>query len=281
LSLGIIRGRESTCTTQQSDNAEYFKYLEGQPPSTKVKFVMNNKDKVLQRVGMMEGIFVNSGRKAIKVCYVDDKRSKIHCTRLFYINDCHNISILNQDSDIDISTYRKKGSSVIRSKDFLSEVAPEVNMSILATTSRLDCLFIGTQKRLLHELNINFIANNTKRKWTTQGTLRDIIRPKNNTQYSKSYRSLICSEYMKKELDPDEKAPWCVIFDSADGYLKWHQLFETINQIIVLDRTEKWFDEAAAHVNQRYYRRGDALPAFVRNLPPTLDGIETIYFTEH
>ncbi|PKN19304.1 MAG: hypothetical protein CVU71_07290 [Deltaproteobacteria bacterium HGW-Deltaproteobacteria-6] len=282
LALGIIKGRESSTNVQSPDNSEYFEYLENLPTSTNVTFLMKDKEKLRQRVGNLSGIFADSsGRKAIKVRYADDRKKKLQLTRCFYTYNCHDISILSQDSIIDISNYRKKGQSVIKSQDFLSAFVPDVNVSILALTSRFDCLLVSTKKRLSFELDFNFSLKKTKSKTFLQGTLKDIIRPRNNTLYSGSYRSLICPVNMKKPPEPDGIQPWCIIFDSADGYLKWHQLFENSHQIVILDRAEKRFKEAAAHINQRYYNRADSLPAFIRGFLPTLTGIETICFNEN
>lgn len=281
LALGIIKGRESNTDIQRSDNSEYFTYLESRPIPTNVTFLMKDRERFRQRVGILVGIEYSNGQKAIKVRYADDKKKKLQLTRYFYTYNCHDVSILSKDSTIDISNYRKRGQSVIRSQNFLSLFLPDDNISILALTSRFDCLLVGTQKRLFFELDFNFSLKNTKNKTSLHGTLKDIIRPRNNTPYTGSYRSLICPVSMRKPPATDGISPWCVIFDSADGYLKWHQLYETSHQIVILDRTEKRFKEATSHINQRYYRRADSRPAFAGDLPPTLKGIETIYFTEH
>ena len=281
LTLGIIRGRELVTDAKSSDNTKYFEYFENLPLSTNVTFLTNDKGKMRQRVGTFDGIYKSNGQKSIAIRYLDDKKNKAQGTRLFHINNCHNISILNQDSKIDISNNRKKGRSVIKSKDFISEVASNVDISVLAVTSRLDCLFVGIQKRLFFELDFDFSLINTEGKSSVQGTLKDIIRPQNNTLYSKSYRSLIYPVNLRRSPDNNGIEPWSVIFDSADGYLKWHDLFKTSHQIVLLDRTEKRFKEAAKHLDQRYYRRKDSLPDFIYNLPQTLTGIEIMCFTEN
>jgi hypothetical protein len=280
LSLGLIKGREIISDGSNSDNKSHFKYLESLPLATNVTFLINDKGSMKQKVGKLDGVLEHGGYKAIKVCYLDDKKNNAKCTKCFYIKDCLNVSVLSQDSTIDISNNRKKGRSIIKSKGFLSEVASNVDISVLAVTSRLDCLLIGTKRRLFFELEFDFSLKD-KGKFSVQGTLKDIIRPQNNTLYSKSFRSLIHPVNLRKSPDANGVVPWIVIFDSADGYLKWHDLFQTSHQLILLDRTEKCFKEAAQHINQRYYRRTDSLPDFTYNLPKPLAGIELICFSEH
>ncbi len=281
LSLGIIKGREISVKRNNSDNEIHFKYLEGLPLATNVTFLINDKGAIKQKVGYLDGILTRGAYKEIKVCYLECERNNTKCIACFNIKNCHNVSVLNKNSTIDISNNRKKGRSVIKSKGFLSSIASNVDMSVLAVTSRLDCLLIGTKRRLFFELEFDFRLKDARGNRFIQGTLRDIIRPQNNTLYSKSFRSLIYPVNMRKSPEDNGVVPWIVIFDSADGYLKWHDLFQTSHQIIILDRTEKYFKEAAQHLNQRYYNRRNSMPEFINNVHKPLAGIELICFSEN
>jgi hypothetical protein len=70
-----------------------------------------------------------------------------------------------------------------------------------------------------------------------------------------------------------------VVFDGALGFLRWGQLWHGRHQVIMLDRTEPYFDDAISAINTRFSQNrtgGDgALPGSAA--PP---GGEALAFRE-
>lgn len=70
-----------------------------------------------------------------------------------------------------------------------------------------------------------------------------------------------------------------VVFDGAAGFLKWGQLWHGRHQVIVLDRTDPYFDDAINAINGRFAqdRIGGAVALPPRQPPP---GGEVLAFRE-
>lgn len=70
-----------------------------------------------------------------------------------------------------------------------------------------------------------------------------------------------------------------VVYDGAAGFLKWGSLWREGHQMVVLDRTEPYFDDAISAINTRFSQNSiqgeDALP--VTEAPP---GGEILSFRE-
>ena len=43
-----------------------------------------------------------------------------------------------------------------------------------------------------------------------------------------------------------------VVFDGAHGFLKWGEAWQRRHQVVILDRTETYFDDAISAVNARF-----------------------------
>ena len=43
-----------------------------------------------------------------------------------------------------------------------------------------------------------------------------------------------------------------VVFDGALGFLKWGQMWHGRHQVVILDRTEPYFDDAISAINTRF-----------------------------
>jgi hypothetical protein len=79
--------------------------------------------------------------------------------------------------------------------------------------------------------------------------------------------------------DVISKVEMGVVFDGAAGFLKWGTLWQHQHQVIILDRTELYFDDAITAINSRFSQnRADAEPSLpVAGAPP---GGEVLAFRE-
>jgi hypothetical protein len=278
LALGIICKR-SEILVENFNNEDYFDFLKSQPPDTCVSFLTSVNGKLKRRDGLLgEPYRQESGKVSICIVYVHNPKENKKCSKFFDEKDCRKI-VVTESREMDLSSTKKKGTSVVNNLSFLLQFLEDNRLIDFITTFRLECLIIGSKKRFFAEIDYPFCVKSGNGK-SIVGNLKDILRPKNLDIYKKSYRLLSFSAFSKKPPIDDEK-PWCVIFDSANGYLKWNHRFDSSHQIVLLDRTETLYENAASHLNNRYYNRVSDITSVGLKIPVLPDGIEIISFIEN
>lgn len=277
LSLGIIYKR-SDILVDNFNNQDYFDFLKSQPPETCVSFLTDINGKLKRRDGLFGGLYKQvNGEESLRIIYILDTKENRKCTKYFNEKDCRKI-IVTESHEMDLSSTKKKGTAVVNNLLFLMQFVEDGRLIDFITTFRLDCLIIGSKKRFINEIETPFCLKSGDGK-SIVGNFKDILRPKNYNIYEKSYRSLSFSAFSRKP--PFENGnPWCVIFDSANGYLKWNHRFGSSHQIVLLDRTETYYENAASHLNNRYYNRDADITSAGLKLPLLPNGVEIISFME-
>jgi hypothetical protein len=146
--------------------------------------------------------------------------------------------------------------------------------------SRLVCALVGRKNALEHEIRRTPLAIHANGNQHSTGSLQDILRVNRFVTGQQSHRSALVSagatSLPEHIVNGVEKA---VLFDGAIGFLKWGNGWPGRHQVIVLDRTEPYFDDAVSAINQRFLQNGGggdiSLPALVA--PP---GGEVLTFRE-
>lgn len=136
-------------------------------------------------------------------------------------------------------------------------------------TSRLECVMVGLRSLLSEEIKTPTLLFDGH-----QGCLQDILRVRSCMPVGDAYRSDIVSDRHAPSVG--EETPYAVIFDGAPAFLKWRRDWRSVPWIVLLDRSETQFEDAARQVNSDYRNRvTDAQGLRLSSLPP---GVEITAF---
>ena len=160
------------------------------------------------------------------------------------------------------------------------EMLGEADPVQLGLHSKLVCTLVGKRNTLEHEIRHTPLAIHANGDQHAEGHLQDVLRVNRFVTEQQSYRSALVSVGSDSPTeDVVSKTEMGVVFDGASGFLKWGQLWNSCHQVVILDRTEPYFDDAISAINTRFSQRrieGDAaLPG--SDAPP---GGEVIAFRE-
>jgi hypothetical protein len=140
---------------------------------------------------------------------------------------------------------------------FVDSLLGDADPIQLGHRSRLVCALVGRRSALEHEIRHTPLAIHANGNQHSTGHLQDILRVNRFVTGQQSYRSALVP--VGTSLPPEhivtgvEKA---VLFDGAIGFLKWGNGWPGRHQVIVLDRTEPYFDDAVSALNQRFVQNG-------------------------
>ncbi|BDA71630.1 hypothetical protein CAL7716_057960 [Calothrix sp. PCC 7716] len=144
------------------------------------------------------------------------------------------------------------------------------------TKAQLDCHIIGNIKELEDEITKASFACRLSSNRFEKGTLQDVLRVRNFlSSDTYAYRTEIISSF-SNTLPEVSKKPFVSIFDGALGFTKWRDDYPNCHQIVLLERTEKRFNDAATIINSEYINRINT--ETIQNFPLPPIGVEiTVY----
>jgi hypothetical protein len=176
---------------------------------------------------------------------------------------------------------KKQGGDNARfANQFVDSLLGDADPVQLGLRSKLVCAIVGKRNALEHEIRQTPLALHANGHRRAEGQLQDVLRVNRFVAGQQSHRSALVP--VGGGSPPDDVIAGTemgVVFDGALGFLKWGQLWHGRHQIIILDRTEPFFDDAISAINTRFAQNrvdGDAaLPG--SNAPP---GGEVLAFRE-
>lgn len=261
VALGIVLAGSNKSRVSE----EYFQFIVSQPMGTPV--VYQTKNRKLR--GVIEGFYDKDGQTHI--CISTGKRESVQ----FPLKE--NVSkLLIAERDFKLPNYQKGGKVEIAT-DFIKACIEEPLSFV--TQTRLDCLIV-TQLSLFRIEATETILALENGKNIIEGKPQDILRVEQLLGANEAYRCQILPVSTETDLDvPLEiQNPPIVIFDGSNGYLRHHPKWLMSHQIVVLDRTERAFQDAVDSVNQRYTRRAESKQGKLTfDLPY---GVEAIIFQD-
>jgi hypothetical protein len=115
---------------------------------------------------------------------------------------------------------------------------------------------------------------------TVTGRLQEILGVREFAGRRETYRSRVLPVSGGEPATPDsEGTPAVTVFDGAAGFFKWRDSWRQSNWLVILDRTDPQFADAAALVNQEYIqRRSD--DAMIKGIPRPPCGVELLVYRE-
>jgi hypothetical protein len=141
--------------------------------------------------------------------------------------------------------------------------------------TRLECLILGNASRLCDEIEGVTLGLLHGR---VTGTLQEILRVQRFLPGIVPYRTDVAPVQRESSAKVSQyPAPPLVVFDSATGFLKWRDHWRRSHWIVILDRTDPSFGEAADALNQEFVEnRIDE----VTDIPIVPSGLEAMAYEE-
>jgi hypothetical protein len=164
---------------------------------------------------------------------------------------------------------------------FVDRLLGDADPVQLGLRSKLVCAIVARKNALEHEIRHTPLALQANGRFHAVGQLQDVLRVDQFTAGEQSYRSaLVTVGTSLPSGDVINKVEMGVVFDGAAGFLKWRTMWPDRHQVIILDRTEHYFDDAISAVNSSFLQnRADTeIPLLDSGAPPP--GSEVLAFRE-
>jgi hypothetical protein len=175
---------------------------------------------------------------------------------------------------------KQGGRSIPPVADFVRHILGDRQAQGIARQPRLECLIVGRVNVLRREIMETEFATSNDRTVYHEGRLQDLLQAHRFLNGSEHYRSDICRVNGRAPVFANNGAiPPFVIFDGATGFIRWRDQLRDSNWIVILDKTDARFREAAQVLNQAYLSRID--DNGLVNLPSPPAGVEVMSFYEH
>lgn len=273
VSLGMI---VSDATTHESSSAaSHFEKLFDLPIGTPVIF-RQSPLKVLRGV-LLEPVDYNDNLCVrVQVESLDAKA----CGGLTYLID-ESRALQVQPAKHSGMLPKKQNSENKRfANRFVDSLLGDADPVQLGLRSRHVCAIVGKINALEHEIRQTPLAIHANGDCRAEGKLQDILRVDRFVSEQQSYRSaLVPVGSNSPSKDVANNIEMGVVFDGAAGFLKWGSMWRDRHQIVILDRTELYFDDAISAINSRFSQnRADAEPRLPANDAPP--GGEVLAFRE-
>lgn len=171
-------------------------------------------------------------------------------TRYVKINESRRIEVIQSNV---VLPKNQKGRAESPTSDFCLAILGSEYTPLQYIESNLEAVIIGPKNKIEAEvMNQEFTVSRGQ-----VGTLQDILRIKEFQSDTKFYRSRIISDRIKltKIQSGVEDSP-LVVFDGAQGFLKWRNYWRESAWVVVLERTEYQFDSAVEQINREFTLRG-------------------------
>lgn len=149
---------------------------------------------------------------------------------------------------------KKQGAENKRfANSFVDSLLGDADPVQLGLRSKLVCAIVGKKNSLEHEIRQTPLAVHINGDCRAEGRLQDVLRVDHFVTDQQSYRSaLIPVGSSPPSGDVTSKIEMAVVFDGAGGFLKWGGMWPNRHQVIILDRTELYFDDAITAINSRF-----------------------------
>lgn len=148
---------------------------------------------------------------------------------------------------------KQSGQNARFANAFVDRLLGEADPVQLGLRSKLVCALVGRKTALEHEIRRTPLAVHINRHRYAEGVLQDILRVNRFVTENQSHRSGLVPVGSKPPSGEIlGNVEMGVVFDGALGFLKWGEMWHSRHQIIILDRTEAYFDDAISAINARF-----------------------------
>lgn len=280
-SVGAVIGSVGAIEEQKTDE-EYFEFLCSLPANTPIKHRDQNKK---GKSRLYDGIILSAqeiaGQRMLKIQREKASMNDSAASGLtFYIqkNRARDIFTPATEDGVTIEDLptNQKGARMAPTSGFTTSIIGQGSIANFESESTMTCLIVGATSVLSMEL--------TEQKFLTdtgiEGTLSDLLRIKRLLTPGSPYRSnIFATNSRRPPRYNDDLVPTLVIFDGAQGFLKWRDNFPSSHWLVLLDSTSPNFESGRNELNNRYLQRSEIEPS-LDSFPVPPDGVEMIVFQE-
>jgi hypothetical protein len=270
--VGAVMARSSKKVTS-IDSKAHFERLRQFAIGTPVIFFDNGK----RKRALLQGERVENGEVCLQVqTQAYDKRGAGGLVHLVACQAAHQILPAPAEANWRLPK-SQKGRPVLRGNNLLTSLLRHTDPYEFAATSRLEAIVLGIIRKLRSEIEETVLTLAD----IGTATLQDIIRVRKfNSSPADGYRSDIVPLDRRTLPTVDGRTvARAIIFDGSIGFIKWRHSWNDLNACIILDRTDRNFEEAVSIANQAYVQirvSDEGLP----NCPNPPRGIDVMVHRE-
>lgn len=243
VSLGMVIG--DAASRDQTSAAEHFKKLIDLPRGSSVIYRPKS-GKTLK--GVLQEPVEKYGRLWLRV--------QVHSKKgdgLTYFVD-ESMALLVQPARHSGKLPKKQvGENIRFANKFVDMLLGDADPVQLGLSSKFVCALVGKKTILEHEIRKTPLAIHVNGNRHVDGVMQDILRVNQFVTEKQSYRSaLVPVRGGSPPVEILSTVDMGVVFDGALGFLKWGEMVYNRHQVIILDRTETYFDDAISAIRTRF-----------------------------
>jgi hypothetical protein len=247
VSLGMVVS--DAAARDRTSEALHFQKLLDLPPETRVIYKRQS-GKTLK--GVLQGLNVISGKPYVRV----QVHSKDGGSLTYNIDESHALEV--QPARHSGKLPKKQGGANSRfANRFVEGLLGDADPIQLGLRSKICCAIVGRRNALEYEIRKCPLSLHTNGCIQAQGYLQDVLRIDRFVTAQQSYRSALVpvgtENPTQQVIDNVEMG---VVFDGANGFLKWGSMWKGSHQVVILDRTETYFEDAISAINTRFSQNG-------------------------
>lgn len=264
---GIALAR--TCEYLEFDVAAHFEYLSALPVGTPVE--IHNYGQHTRQRGRLRGRAVISGIKYIRI--QTSEVNKGNDETLFPAERVSRIAVL-QDGKTMARQFGKR--TVTAATPLIKALMDPETAFRYVNGTNLETIVIGRRSTIIQELSSIHVATDSVSSDMVPGTLQELVRLHVRDQ----------QPYQSRVFPPGNRGmnrvarqltPRVVVFDGASGFLRSRHHWRATHWVVLLDRTDVRFEEAAEVINGLYLERSGE--ARLSRLPQPPLGVELCLFS--
>jgi hypothetical protein len=270
VSLGMVIS--DAAARDRTNESAHFEALFDLPPGTPVIY--------RERSGKtLKGVMGEPGEMSGKLFLRVQVHSKDGGSLTYLVSEAHAPKV--QPARHSGKLPKKQGGQNARfANQFVDGLLGDADPVHLGVRSKLCCAIVGRKNTLEHEIRRTSLALHANGSHHAQGCLQDVLRVDRFVSGQQSHRSaLVPVGTSPPSAEVVENVEMAVVFDGSHGFLKWGDLWQGRHQVVILDRTETYFDDAISAINSRFSQnRMDGESAMLGSDAPA--GGEVLTFRE-
>src|SRR5579862_777384 len=262
--VGIVGVRADTSVATNA--MSHFEFLMTLPKGTMVTY---QEDLKKRRKGWLISCVTENGQRFVVVQFHPQR----HGGLTYKIPAGRSISVQVAGDEMPALPHDVISRVIRVQPGLMSGILEQGMLSVFLQNSRLECVIVGHESLLREEIQRTPFSVRSPSGALISGKLQDILRVRRLAGGSQSYRSELYSATGMEERSPSDETPTVAIFDGSVAFLRWMTAWPRAHCVVVLDRTDARFDDAAAEINRLYIGErvdGGVFPQ-PQQVPPSLE----------
>ena len=244
------------------DLASHFEFLASLPPGTAITHHRGNSI----RQGRLLGVEERDGAPLVRI---ETGVARRRLTSYLPMDMCGEVQVIANPGELRLANRR-----LIRAPEFLARALSGIDAAALSSTTRMDCILVGSVDPLHHEIVGEQFAVGAEGD-EREGNLQGILRAKRFAAQNAPHRSdVVAAGAESVPALAATSSPRVVVFDGALGFNNWRSRWRRSSQIVLLDRTSPSAQAGADTVNYGYgIRLGDVDLLAQLELPASIEAV--------